>query len=157
MTKEEILQAIQALPVDDRRWLKQSITLGGRRSISETDTCYTEARRAWMRLYDELKHEHYYWTGKDSANLKQLLAKIRAKMAEMPSPTPTTDADTVANMELFCRKAAKADSWVADNLSVAIINSKFNELYTKIKNGKSATNNKPDSSYLQGIIADLNA
>ncbi len=75
----------------------------------------------------------------------------------MPSPTPATDADTVANMELFCRKAAKADSWVADNLSVAIINSKFNELYTKIKNGKSATNNKPDSSYLQGIIADLNA
>lgn len=157
MTKEEILQAIQALPVDDRRWLKQSITLGGRRSISETDACYTEARRAWMRLYDELKHEHYYWTGKDSAHLKQLLAKIRAKMAEIPSPTPATDADAVANMELFCRKAAKADSWVADNLSVAIINSKFNELYTKIKNGKSATNNKPDSSYLQGIIADLNA
>ena len=157
MTKEEILQAIQALPVDDRRWIKQGITLGGRRSISETDACYTEARRAWMRLYDELKHEHYYWTGKDSAHLKQLLAKIRAKMAEMPSPTPATDADAVANMELFCRKAAKADSWVADNLSVAIINSKFNELYTKIKNGKSATNNKPDSSYLQGIIADLNA
>lgn len=157
MTKEEILQAIQALPVDDRRWIKQGITLGGRRAIGETDVCYTEARRAWMRLYDELKHEHYYWTGKDSAHLKQLLAKIRAKMAEMPSPTPATDADTVTNMELFCRKAAKADSWVADNLSVAIINSKFNELYTKIKNGKSATNNKPDSSYLQGIIADLNA
>ena len=119
--------------------------------------CYTEARRAWMRLWEDLKGERYYWTGKDSAHLKQLLAKIRAKMAEMPSPTPATDADTVTNMELFCRKAAKADSWVADNLSVAIINSKFNELYTKIKNGKSATNNKPDSSYLQGIIADLNA
>lgn len=156
MTKEEILQAIQVLPKDDRRWIKQNITLGGRRSISETDVCYTEARRAWMRLYDELKHEHYYWTGKDSAHLKQLLAKIRSKMAEMPEAS-FTDADVVANMELFCRKACEADSWVADNLSVAIINSKFNELYTKIKNGKSATNNKPDSSYLQGIIADLNA
>lgn len=126
---------INALPKDDRRWIKQGIVLGGRRAISETDVCYTEARRAWMRLYDELKHEHYYWTGKDSAHLKQLLAKVRAKMAEAQTGT-STDADVVANMELFCRKAAEADPWVADNLSPALINSKFNELYTKIKNGR---------------------
>ena len=140
MTKEEILQAINTLPKDDRRWIKQNITLGGRRTIGETDVCYTEARRAWMRLYDELKHEHNYWTGKDSAHLKQLLAKVRSKMAETVASTGPatsfTDADVVANMELFCRKACEADQWVADNLSPAIINSKFNELYNKIKNGR---------------------
>ena len=172
MTKEEILQAIQALPVDDRRWLKQSITLGGRRSISETDVCYTEARRAWMRLYDELKHEHYYWTGKDSAHLKQLLAKIRSKMAEMMASTGSatatgknppdplkrgsfTDADVVANMELFCRKACEADSWVADNLSPAIINSKFNELYTKIKNGRTKPNQGVSQEYRRRLAEQL--
>jgi hypothetical protein len=155
MTKEEILQAINTLPKDDRRWIKQNITLGGRRAIGETDVCYTEARRAWMRLYDELKHEHYYWTGKDSAHLKQLLAKIRAKMAEMPSPTPATDADVVANMELFCRKACEADSWVADNLSPAIINSKFNELYTKIKNGRTKPNQGVSQEYRRKLAEQL--
>ncbi len=154
MTKEEILQAINTLPKDDRRWIKQNITLGGRRAIGETDVCYTEARRAWMRLYDELKHEHYYWTGKDSSHLKQLLAKVRSKMAETQTGT-TTDADAVANMELFCRKACEADSWVADNLSPAIINSKFNELYTKIKNGRKRQQQGVSDEYRRRLAEQL--
>lgn len=159
MTKEEILQAINTLPKDDRRWIKQNITLGGRRAIGETDVCYTEARRAWMRLWEDLKGERYYWTGKDSAHLKQLLAKIRSKMAEMPIPTGSatsfTDADVVANMELFCRKACEADSWVADNLSPAIINSKFNELYTKIKNGRTKPNQGVSQEYRRKLAEQL--
>lgn len=159
MTKEEILQAINTLPKDDRRWIKQNITLGGRRTIGETDVCYTEARRAWMRLYDELKHEHYYWTGKDSAHLKQLLAKVRSKMAETVASTGPatsfTDADVVANMELFCRKACEADQWVADNLSPAIINSKFNELYNKIKNGRKRQQQGVSDEYRRKLAEQL--
>lgn len=147
MTKEELLALINGLPQNDRVWIHNHIAIG--------NEAFTEAKSRWLALYEQLTGERYYWTGRDSANLKQLLSKIRAKMLE--TRTACDNTEVVCNFEIFCRKAHDADAWIANNFSVSNVNSQFNNLYKRIKNGKSSNNNRKSVStdYLASIARDL--
>lgn len=147
MTKEQILAEVNSLPSNERIWVHDNIAIG--------NEAFAEAKQRWMTMYEQMTNERYYWTGRDSANLKQLLAKIRTKMKDTRTPFGT--AEVVCNFEIFCRKSYDADAWIANNFSVSNINSQFNNLYTRIKNGKSSNNNRKSVStdYLASIARDL--
>lgn len=95
-----------------------------------------DSKRFFLDLYRESKGTDYYWTAKDSANLIHLLSKVESKVRERWGE----QYDTVKVYEAFTVIIGSiTDTWVIDNLSIAVINSKFNEIFTQIKNGKQQT------------------
>ncbi|MCQ2202416.1 MAG: hypothetical protein MJZ27_10050 [Bacteroidales bacterium] len=108
----------------------------------------TRCREVWLKVYKDLTGLNYYWTGKDGKSMQMLINKIRAIDREV---------DMEASVEVYCRKAYQVgDEWVKEHYSLAILNSQFNELYRKMKNGRKAANNV-SSSYAEQILRELHS
>lgn len=103
----------------------------------------TECRRHWEENYKQSKGVEYYYTAKDAAAVKQILDKIRFCM---PEAERDHEDIVLANFKAFANAifyGDRIDGWLRDNLSLSIINSKFNEIHNLLRNGKSRkdTNN----------------
>lgn len=103
----------------------------------------TECRRHWEEHYKQSKGVEYYYTAKDAAAVKQILDKIRFCM---PEAERDHEDIVLANFKAFANAifyGGRIDGWLRDNLSLSIINSKFNEIHNLLRNGKSRkdTNN----------------
>lgn len=103
----------------------------------------TECRRHWEEHYKQSKGVEYYYTAKDAAAVKQILDKIRFCM---PEAERDHEDIVLANFKAFANAifyGDRIDGWLRDNLSLSIINSKFNEIHNLLRNGKSRkdTNN----------------
>lgn len=103
----------------------------------------TECRRHWEEHYKQSKGVEYYYTAKDAAAVKQILDKIRFCM---PEAERDHEDIVLANFKAFANAifyGGRIDGWLRDNLSLSIINSKFNEIHNQLRNGKSRkdTNN----------------
>lgn len=97
----------------------------------------------FLDFYLKLKGTGYVWGAKDSTQLIQLLKKIEFKVKEKKGDS-FTDEDLYLG---FCAIISKInDAWVINNFSIPIINSKFNDIFTKITNGKIDSQNKYDQS-----------
>lgn len=100
-----------------------------------------EYKSAFTNLYATTYGTEYYWTAKDAAHLRQLIAKVVSKCRDVRPDA--TDKQALEAFKYYLTEAKK-DSWVAQNFSVAILNSKFNEIFSKLKlkkNGESKFNN----------------
>jgi hypothetical protein len=93
---------------------------------------HTEVKNIFESKYFEIKDERYYWTAKDAANCKQLINKV--KFIIKSREKPLTDENVINSVAHLIELT---NGWVRDNLSMSILNSKFNEI---IANGKG--NNK---------------
>lgn len=103
----------------------------------------TECRRHWEEHYKQSKGVEYYYTAKDAAAVKQILDKIRFCM---PEAERDHEDIVLANFKAFANAifyGGRIDGWLRDNLSLSIINSKFNEIHNLLRNGKTRkdTNN----------------
>lgn len=109
-----------------------------------------EFRDIFERWYENTVGVPYYWTGKDAAHAKQIAAKILfliKKKEEKDGKQNRNDereykSDIVSGFEYFL--SIIRDPWIMDNLSMAIINSKFNEIIAK-RDGKSTKQRKRES------------
>jgi hypothetical protein len=82
--------------------------------------------------------------GKDGTAIKALLKKIEAKTTE--SGIEPTHENILTGLTHYLKSIT--DKWVIDNYSIALINSKFNELFKTAKNGNKPTNSGI-SAYLE--------
>lgn len=103
-------------------------------------------RLVFEQQYLQKKGEDYYYTPKDAQAIKQLLNKIKSKM---PDEEKDNEESLETNFTAFIQailNSGKVEKWVLDNLSLPVINSKFNEIYAQLKNGTSRqqTNNGSD-------------
>lgn len=110
-------------------------------------------------FYFEKKKEKYYWTAKDSAKCKPLADKLIFKIKEKEifsskKETENYNADLAAAFKFFLSKIS--DNWILSNLSMAIIDSKFNEIITcKHDENRSYKNSKSDVASRKQTVATL--
>lgn len=93
------------------------------------------ARKAFEEHFRNTFGEEYYWTAKDAGNMSQLLRKLTFSREQRQMPVD--DASVLYALQVFLTSVK--DSWLLDNFSVANINSKYNEIVSKAKNGNSGT------------------
>ena len=94
-------------------------------------------RLAFEQQYLQFKGEEYYYAAKDANAVKQLIDKIKTKM---PDDLKENEDELVQNFTVFIHAiihSGKVERWILDNLSIPVINSKFNEIYSQLKNGTS--------------------
>lgn len=91
------------------------------------------ARKAFEDHFRNTFGEEYYWTAKDAGNMSQLLRKLTFSREQRQMPVD--DASVLYALQVFLTSVK--DSWLLDNFSVANINSKYNEIVSKAKNGNS--------------------
>lgn len=137
MTKEEIVTMINQLSKADREWIVSNVSKESTVSISG------KAKVRFCDVYQEMTHERYYWTAKDAGCMAALVRKIKAKIVEAGSACD--DNEVLNTIEYYIRQAYKVDPWIADHYNVANLNSQFNNLYNKIKNGTQTHNNNRNS------------
>jgi len=90
-----------------------------------------EMKNTFLSFYKTKKNLDYYFTGKDAGNLKQLTNKLKATLKSVGKEANLTD--TFAGF-----LNAINDEWILENLSISLINSKYNEILSKIRKGGSS-------------------
>ncbi len=91
---------------------------------------FQKAVDKWFLIYAEKNEgENYAFQAKDGLHLKQLLNKIRRK--HLDKELAIEDENLLDSFAAYV--GAIRDPWVLDNFTIPILNSKFNEIYIKIK------------------------
>lgn len=102
-----------------------------------------ELRLIFEDYYLQLKQIPYHYNGKDAGALKQLINKLKFLL----KPEMKNDEGVINGFKYMLSNLN--DDWVLQNLDLPNINSKFQQIIDKIKNGK------PKSGYTKGF--DLKA
>lgn len=99
-----------------------------------------KARSLFEDYFNDTFSSSYYWTAKDAGNMKQLLQKITFSREQKKMPI---DDDSM----MYALKSLLSsinEGWIFENFSVANINSKYNEIVSQAKNGKTNRNTRSD-------------
>jgi hypothetical protein len=82
----------------------------------------------WNEFYSKKKGIPYLYQGKDFTHLKQIVIKI----TQLHKAQGLTEDDQaiINSFKVFLEHIN--DNWILENLEIAIINSKFNIIYSKI-------------------------
>lgn len=137
---------LRATPLDKKRRLDIS-----------TNSLHQEMKNIFVESYKSKTGLPYFWTGKDGKHLSELVEKIRF-MLQQTKKTYDEDQITTA-FQLLLENID--DKWILENLSVAIINSKFNEILLKIngqsqkhKNGRYTISTEYEKSIYQRLFGE---
>lgn len=136
------------------------ITINNKQFLSENKFSVSNFfKPIFENFYFEKKNEKYYWTGKDVAKCKSLADKLVFKIKEKEKKSGKKEKENY-NAELpdvfkfFLSKIS--DDWILSNLSMAIIDSKFNEIITSKHDGNSTCkNSKSDTATRKQSVANL--
>ncbi len=103
---------------------------------TKTNSMVSEFRVIFEKFYLEKTNEKYYWTAKDAARCLSLKNKLVFKIKEKksrstPNTTVTIDSvdstDEIKTAFEYLLSIIK-DQWILTNLSISIIDQKFNEI-----------------------------
>jgi len=108
---------------------------------------HNEFKKIFLEFYLSEKGFEFYWSAKEATALNSLIKKIE-KISGENNPNDI--------LKLILDKIKTADPWIYENLSIAIINSKFNELISKIKNGKTQSTDSGYSELKKEVFRNLN-
>ena len=99
-----------------------------------------DCKKYFMDFYQDKKGVPFYWTVADATALNQLIAKVRSISSENENEALKTLVCS------FIDKSQHADKWVFENLSMRLLNSKFNELVIAMRklNSKNEKVDVPD-------------
>ena len=127
---------------------------GGRRQKSEPKEINSKARSLFKKYFKDIFSNDYYWTAKDAGAMTKLLQKIAFSREQKKMPI-----DDESLLYAFQSLLSSIhDDWILNNFSVAIINSKYNEIVNQAINGnnrKSCTNKHEANVYaMQQYIAE---
>jgi hypothetical protein len=83
---------------------------------------------------DEFKTE-YYFDAKDAAKLKSIIKKVHFKIKETDQRNNFTIQELTEATQFFIQATlSTADVWLKSNFSLSIIDTKFNDIYSSMKN-----------------------
>lgn len=123
---------------------------------------FTLVKNSFLIFYAEKKETEYYFQAKDGEKVKSLISKIKFKIKEKSSAQKEKDVpdeEVLEGFELFIKNAYKvADQFILNNFSLSTLDSKFNDLYAQIKNGKAQNNfngNQQQQQPERGVTAAL--
>lgn len=144
LPKEEVTSTVVDVP-------SENALAGKKKNLSvikeKKEKKYSAAHRcrlAFEQQYLQFKGEEYYYAAKDASAVKQLIDKIKTKM---PDDLKENEDELVQNFTVFIQAilhGGKVERWILDNLSLPVINSKFNEIYSQLKNGAAKQPNHAD-------------
>ena len=105
-------------------------------AVSKTETAspktvvsesHTKAIEMFCDYYQNKTGIKYSFTGKDAKQMQSLLTRISKLITK-----ELTKENLLSSLDYFLKNLN--DKWVIENLSIPVINSKFNEILNKIKN-----------------------
>lgn len=105
-----------------------------------TKELYNLVKKHFIEFYQEFYKTNYYFLPKDAAKVYSLIRKVEFKMKEKDGRDDFTLQELTYAANFFIEAAYhSADNWLKSNFNLSNIDSKFNEIYTKLKsNGKSS-------------------
>jgi hypothetical protein len=112
-------------------------------------TLHTVCKNLFIEKFRQLFGEEYYWEAKDGANLNPIIKKI--KFNREKKEMPIDDESISIAFSLFLDSIT--DKWLLENFSISNINSKFNEIISQAKNGRTKQQcNQPTSAELSAAV-----
>ena len=111
-----------------------------RKKADKTPSIQHRCRLHFEAAYEAKKGDKYYYAAKDAAALKGVLKKIQFLM---PEADKENEAALENNFKIFVDaifNSRTLGTWINDNLSLPIINGKFNEIYAQLKDNGSNHN-----------------
>ena len=112
---------------------------------------FTLLRNTFMQEYQEQKQTPYYFSGKDAGALKELEKKMLHTFKSFNEP-PTPEK-MVKYMRLLVSQ--KQNEFVADNLTLSIINMKYNEIIAGIKKQSTSSTDALKAEVLSRIQSQI--
>jgi len=100
--------------------------------LDKENSLHQQLKNIFLDVYSIKTGLPYYWTGKDGKHLSELAEKMRFILQQMQKIPD--DSQIIDNFRIILENIQ--DNWILEHFSVAIINSKFNEIVSKIKNGQ---------------------
>jgi len=88
---------------------------------------WSEYVKVWFDFYRLKTGQEYVFDGMQGKHLKQLVAKIKAKVIQ--KGIDPTDENILNSFKGFL--SHMTDQWILEHLEISIINSKFNVIYAK--------------------------
>ena len=112
-------------------------------------TLHTVCKNLFIEKFRQLFGEEYYWEAKDGANLNPIIKKIRFNREKKEMPID----DESINVAFSLFLDSITDKWLLENFSIPNINSKFNEIISQAKNGRTKQQNtRPSPSELEAAV-----
>lgn len=112
-------------------------------------------KAVFMNEYKNRKGSEYIWSKKDGAMLKDLISKLVSKLrTHEPNFDPEVKKERIPNGLQFLLTGVKSGSWYDEHFEIAILNSKFNEIYAIALKEKEQRDNaaKPKRTISDAII-----
>ncbi|MBQ9417116.1 MAG: DUF4373 domain-containing protein [Bacteroidales bacterium] len=116
-----------------------------KRYTDEQTELHSRCKEIFSTLYRQAKGAEFIWSAKEMRMLVDVISKVKSQMNA--SGFDSNNLDLVAyNFGAFVQKMfERADAWLVANASPSIMASKFNEIYTQIKN-HTTNGNKPTTN-----------
>jgi len=105
-------------------------------------------KKIFLKFFKEEKGVDFYWAPKEATALNQLTEKMKFSISG--AGHEVNEDSVTTTFWLILRK--NPDSWINENLSVTILNSKYNEIIAKIKQ---ATGSGTSDSLRESILSRL--
>lgn len=122
--------------------------------MTKTPSLQHRCRLFFENAYEQKKGVKYYYAAKDASALKQILGKIKFLM---PQEEQNDEQKLEDNFQAFINTILFTNqlhnTWIIDNLSLSIINSKFNEIYSQLTHG---TTKQPSDADIQRAFGSRN-
>lgn len=122
--------------------------------MTKTPSIQHRCRLFFESAYEQKKGVKYYYAAKDASALKQILGKIKFLM---PQEEQNDEQKLEDNFQAFINTILFTNqlhnTWIIDNLSLSIINSKFNEIYSQLTHG---TTKQPSGADIQRAFGSRN-
>jgi len=119
----------------EEHYLSDATAPTGKNEEQKVYSLQHRCRLFFEQIYSQKKGAEYWYEGKDAAALKNILKKIRFLM---PDEEKDNEEKLEYNFQYFVNAICTSphtSAWVMDNFSLPTINSKFNEIYSQLKNG----------------------
>lgn len=126
----------------------------------EETKLHGDCKKYFDELYRRYKGIDFYWSAKEMTAIVNIIAQIKFYMKE----EQRNDLDKVfLNFRAFTDSLfARGGNWITNNTSPSNINSKFNEIYSQLKNGKDGNkstansgNARDNRDYIASLAGDI--
>ena len=122
----------------------------------EQSKMHGEMKRIFDEEWLKVHGENFYWTPAQMASLPKIAAQIKFHMPEEQKNSLNIISD---NFRIFIQHILKDLPWYRENGTPQVIASKFNEIYSQLKNGTASTKptNRHQPKYSAEFLADIAA
>ena len=101
---------------------------------SDEVSLHTKCKELFAQYYKQYKGTDFYWNGRHMSAIVGILKQIRF---HMPEDERDNKERLYSNFDAFIKLIfVNSDGWTKENISPSLISSRFNELYSQLKNNR---------------------